>query len=101
MRPDLAGEVQGVLAFLGMAIQFLRQYKSISDLWTVGGGAIGAILVWGLAADWMAAGQDWQAFALRSILAVAGCIGAVLGGIFGAAKLGNSGVVFPATNSKK
>jgi hypothetical protein len=99
MRPDLAGVAQGVLTVFGTLLQFLRAQKAWPDKYVLSFGALIATIVWAFAADWTLL-KDWQAFGLTSILTIFGCIGAVLGGTFGAAKLGNAGFLFPATNSK-
>lgn len=104
MRPELAGDVQGALVIFGGLLQFLRSNRRISDWFTLFFGAGIAVVVWALAVDWNAV-TDWQAFILKGIPAVAGCIGAVMGGTFMAAKAANSvnnptHPLVPATDSK-
>ena len=86
MRPDLMGELNGVLAMLGSALQWLRAFARIKDEFTVSLGVIVAVGLWVLAVDWAAA-RDWQAFVLHNILIVGGFIASLLGGMYGTEKM--------------
>jgi len=107
MRPELAGDVQGALAILGMALQFLRAQRRVSDWFTINLAIFIALGLWALSVDWNAV-SDWQAFGLKAILGIGGCVGAILGGIFGTAQVANNALgtkhegnpMIPATNSQ-
>lgn len=86
MRIELAVELAGALAGLGVALQFLRARAWIKDEFTITLGIVCALGLWALGVDWTKASADPQAFVLHNVVIVGGFVSSLLLGIFGTSK---------------
>jgi hypothetical protein len=95
---DYTMYLAGVLAVLGLFVQFLRGQRSVPEFWTY-------IIAVGLALGGYALchpfGTDWRLEWIQGIISLPGNFAAVLGGTFAASGSAKAGLaVFPVTNSK-
>jgi hypothetical protein len=90
--------LSGVLAVLGLFVQFLRGQSKVAEFWTY---AIAAVLALSGYALCHAFGHDVRLEIIQAVIAVPGNVAAVLGGTFAASGSAKAGLnVFPVTNSK-
>lgn len=95
---DYTQFVPPVLAVFGGSLQWVRQYKSISDVWVALVAVVLGAAAYGLSHVF---GSDWRLETLSGIIAVAGYTTNVLGGTFTASRLAAGGLSsIPMTNSK-
>lgn len=95
---DYAQYAPALLAVLGFALQWIRQYRQMSD-WVPG--LIAVALALGAYALVHPLTPDWRLEVITGIISVAGYTSSVLGGTFTASATAKSGLaIVPMTNSK-
>lgn len=90
--------LSGVLAVLGMFVQFLRGQRAVPEFWTY---IIAVTMAIGGYSLCHAFGSDVRLEVIQALIAIPGNVAAVLGGTFAASTSAKAGIaVFPVTNSK-